>query len=58
MLQIYLDDFMIVCEFADIQAIQSNKMEKKITDLLYLILEEQIRVESVSHVLLKHHTFI
>ena len=29
MLQIYLDDFMIVCEFADIQAIQSNKMEKR-----------------------------
>ena len=49
---------MIVREFADIQAIQSNKMEKKIIDLLYLILEEQIKVESVSHVLLKHHTFI
>ena len=47
---------MIVCEFPDIQAIQSNKMKKKIIDLLYL-LEEQIRVKSVPHVL-KHHTFI
>ena len=42
---------MIVREFPDIQAIQSNKMEKKIIDLLYL-LEEQIRVESVPHVLI------
>ena len=55
--QIFLDDFMIVHEFADIQAIQSNKMVKR-SSILYLILEEQIRVESVSHVLLKHHTFI
>ena len=48
---------MIVREFRDIQALQSNKMEKnKIIDLLYL-LEEQIKVESVPHVL-KHHTFI
>ena len=49
---------MIVREFADIQATQSNKNEKNIINLLYLILEELIRVESVSHVLLKHHTFI
>ena len=28
MLQIYLDDFMIARAFADIQAIQNNKMEK------------------------------
>ena len=47
---------MIVCEFPDIQAIQSKQNGKKIIDLLYL-LEEQIRVESVPHVL-KHHTFI
>ena len=46
---------MTVCEFPDIQAIQSNN-GKKIINLLYL-LEEQIRVESVTHVL-KHHTFI
>ena len=47
---------MIVREFADIQAIQKQQNGKKIINLLYL-LEEQIRVESVPHVL-KHHTFI
>ena len=48
---------MIVRKFSDIQTIQRNKVEeKKIINLLYL-LEEQIRVESVPHVL-KHHTFI
>ena len=47
---------MIVREFPDIQAIQSNKVEKKIIDLFYL-LEEQIRMESVPHVV-EHHTFI
>ena len=46
-----------VCEFPDIQAIQSNKMEKRSLIFCILILDEQIRVESVPHVL-KHHTFI
>ena len=45
---------MIVREFPDIPAIQSNKMEKRSSIFcIYL----RIRVESVPHVL-KHHTFV
>ena len=49
---------MIVCEFPDMQAINTKQQNgrKKIIDLLYL-LEERIRMESVPHVL-KRHTFI
>ena len=48
---------MIVCEFPDLKAIQSNKMEKRSSIFCIYTTEEQIRVESVPHVL-KHHTFI
>ena len=58
MLQIYLNDFMqLFVSLLTYKQYKATKWKKDI-DLLYLILEEQIRVESVSHVLLKHHTFI